>query len=287
MLIDKVNHHIQHPLLKENRVRKGYYPSEASAIDKRTGKCLGKCLRAAYYSWSGEEKTNPPDARGEWTFAFGHGIEAMYTEYFKQLGIWAGNNVKFYDVVRNISGESDIFVFDDNNEVQGVEIKTAYGYGFQKNVKTAPKPENLMQVGIYLDNFLFTKYYILIYHARDTHEQVEYKVSRHEIDGKHHLMINDVIPVTNWSMEDVYERYNLLGQALMTKIMPPNDFTYCYTKEESAQRFANGEISKTKWAKVEKDTEFDSDWQCLYCPYLDKCWAKKRGEMKLKFGGIK
>jgi len=279
MLIERVNDYICNPHISSDRGRKGYYPSEASAIDRNTGVCLGKCLRAAYYSWSNVEKTNPVDARGNWTFAFGSAIEHLYTQFFKEIGIWRGNNVKFYDRVRNISGEVDIFVVNLEGSIIGVEIKTAYGYGFQKNIKVAPKPENLMQVGLYLDNFPDIKYWILIYHSRDTQEQVEYHVSR---GPNNNLIINHAIPINNWTMDDVYVRYDQLGQALMTKTEPKQDFTYMYTMEESVKRFAMGTISKTKMGKVEKKTETDSDWHCLYCGYLDHCWKEKRASIKLK-----
>lgn len=280
MLIEKVNEYICNPMVIDTRGRKGYYPSEASAIDRFTGDCVGKCLRAAYYSWTDTPKTNPVDARGMWTFAFGSNIERMWTNYFKEIGIWAGNNVKFFDKERNVSGEADIFIFDQDKNIVGVEMKTAYGYGFQSKIKVAPKPENLMQVGLYLQNFPQCPYWILIYHARDTHEQVEYHISLKTDNVGTHLMVNHTIPIKNWYMEDVYKRYDLLGQSVALGVEPDRDFTYAFTRDQSRDRFACGKISKTKFAKVEKGLETDSDWQCLYCSYLDKCWAQKRGEMR-------
>ena len=45
----------------------------------------------------------------------------MYVEYTKQLGIWAANNVKYYDTMRNISGEADIFIFKDVSQVSSAD----------------------------------------------------------------------------------------------------------------------------------------------------------------------
>ena len=263
-------------------MRTAHYPSEASVISRTDGMVIGKCHRASWYSWKGIKPTNPPDARGMWTMNFGKKLEDMYVEYIKQLGIWAGNNIKYYDKIRNISGEIDLAVFatKDTNEIIGVEFKSAYGYGFQNKIKKFPKIENLLQVALYLDHFQFP-YWKLVYHSRDTMENVEYKIELVEVKGENnettgkHLIV-DSIPVRVFMLEDIYERYKQLGQYVIENKMPPKDYTYGYTFGQSEQRCKTGQISKQKLSKIKNKKATDSDWQCLYCNYLDECWKNKR-----------
>lgn len=281
MLIDDINKYICNPHVIDTRGRFAHYPSEASAVSRLSGEVLGKCHRAVYYSWKKVEKTNPIDARGMWTFAFGSAIEKIYTEHTKQLGIWAGNNVKFYNMQRNVSGEADIFVFKPDRSLKGVEIKTAYGYGFQKKVKFAPKPENVMQVMLYMDYFKIPEW-TLIYHSRDTQENVEYTITLQEENGLTYPVVNFALIMREFTLEDIYARYLVLGDYVVKGELPPNDFVYGYTSDKTEERFANGIISKTKFNDVSKGKVTDSDWQCLYCSYLDECWKAKRGAQKLK-----
>ena len=285
---DRVNEYILNPHIIGERNRTAHYPSEASIISRTDGNVIGKCHRASYYGWKGIPKTNETDARGMWTMNFGKELENMYTEYIKQIGIWAGNNIKYYDTLHNISGEIDIVVFDGEiggktRPVSGIEIKTAYGYGFQKKVKVFPKIENLLQVALYLDYFKFP-YWTLLYHSRDTMENLEYKIELieekgvdNQVIGKHLLV--DSIPVRIFMLEDIYTRYAQLGEYVMANTLPPRDYTYGYDMDTSIQRFADGKISKTKLAQVKAKKGTDSDWQCLYCSYLDECWKEKRAEI--------
>lgn len=287
--VGMVNKYLTTPHLFADRKRNAFYPSEASVISRISGYVLGKCRRAVYYSWKDVPKTNEIDARGMWTMNFGKQIELMYTGYFKELGIWAGNNMKYHDKARNISGETDIFLFD-KKKIVGVEIKTAYGYGFQKNVKNFPKPDNLMQVMLYLDYFgthhdITT--FILLYHSRDTMENLQYTITlmKEPIEGTDEVQTFACVngtPYREFSLEDMYMRYGELGMFLINEELPPKDYTYCYSMEESEDRFNKGVISKTALANAKSGKKTDSDWRCLYCSHLDHCWATKRAEVKAR-----
>lgn len=289
-LVQQINKFITEEHVIDKRGRFSFYPSEASVVSRVSGDVIGKCMRAAWYSWKGVEVTNKIDARGRWTFAMGHMIEEMYTEQIKRMGIWAGDNVKFWDPRTNISGEGDIFIFNKENKIEGVEIKSAYGYGFQKSIKVFPNLDNVMQVSLYLDYYEDIQKWWLIYHSRDTQENVEYSVKFNPILGVDKdnppkgttIVINDSIPIRDFYLEDIKARYQVLGAHIAKNSEPPRDFTYEYTKEQSEERFKLGKISKTKWGNVQKDKITDSDWQCLYCNHMDHCWKEKRGKQKLK-----
>ncbi len=280
-LISAINEYITSPHVIDKRGRFAHYPSEAKIISRTDGEIIGKCHRAAWYDWMGESPANPVDARGKWTFLMGKLIEEGYTEYCKQLGIWAGNNVHMYDPIHNVSGEGDIFIFNEEHEIEGVEIKTAYGYGFQKSVKVFPKIENLLQSILYLDYFPIEKYH-LIYHARDTQENVEYILTMGTKEDGNKFLNVDGQPCNIFYLSDIYEQYRILGEYVMKKEIPPRDYTYAFDTEQTRKRFKDGKITKTKLSAVENGKTTDSDWQCLYCNHLDRCWCEKRAAMKLK-----
>lgn len=281
-IIEQINEYVVKPNVLDQRAKLSHYPSEASVKSRLDDQVIGKCHRAAYYSWKGIETTNPVDARGMWTFMTGKLIETAYVEYCKELGIWAANNVKFFNPIHNVSGEVDLFVFNEDKKLIMAEIKTAYGYGFQNSVMKFPKMENLLQVALYLDFFKNIPECRLIYKARDTQEDIEYVVSLKEENKEKFLMVNYSIPVQLFHIQDIYDRYAQLGKYLMDNIEPPRDYTYGFTLEQSKERLEKGVITKSRYTKIEKCTVMDSDWNCVYCSYLDLCWKDKRKEIKMK-----
>ncbi len=288
-ILPLINQHICNPYVIDKRGRLSHYPAEASIISRVDGNVIGKCHRAVYYEWKGEKATNPVDARGMWTFAMGKMIEAGYIEYCKQLGIWAGSNIHLYDAIHNISGEADLFVWDrgqdGTKQLIGVEIKTAYGYGFQKSVLQFPKIENLLQSALYLDYFRDkVKEWHLIYKARDTQEDIEYILTLDKDSEGEFLVVNYSIPVHVFYLHDIYKRYDIMGGYMLRNELAPRDYIYGYSLEESKDRLERGIISKTKYKMVENEKVTDSDWQCLYCKFLDLCWAEKRALIKTKGG---
>lgn len=279
-----VGNHLTNPPFRADRDRSAFYPSEASIISRTDGKVIGKCHRAVWYRWAGVPETNPTDACGAWTMNVGKKIEEMYIEYSKQMGLWVANNIKYYDKEHNVSGEVDLIVHErsvvderETEELMGIEIKTAYGYGFQKNVKSFAKIENLLQVALYLDFFKFPKWR-LVYKSRDTMEDVEYTVTMAQDDKGKYLIVSEV-PVRMFYIEDIYARYQQLGEYVIKNEMPPRDYTYGYAPEQTANRMASGEISKSKASKIKRGAVVDTDWNCLYCSHLDECWKQKRQEI--------
>lgn len=280
-LIESINNYIIKPHIIDTRGRFAHYPSEAKVISRTDGELIGKCHRASWYNWIGEEPTNPVDARGRWTFAMGKMIEGGYIEYCKQLGIWAGSNIHFYDRIHNISGEADLFIFN-NKSIEGVEIKTAYGYNFQKSIMKYPKLDNMLQAGIYLDYFPIAAYH-LIYKARDTQEDVEYILTIEQDEIGRYLCV-DGIPCKMFYIQDIYDQYMILGKYVIDKQIPPRDYTYGYNLEQSEERLKQGKITKQKFSEIKNGKRTDSDWQCVYCDHLDRCWSEKRTQLKLKKG---
>lgn len=289
-IIEEVNNQITKPLPLPDKVRSAFFPSEASVVTVN-GDIIGTCAYATYLSFLNTPISNPIDARGQWTLDMGKMVEERYIEMLKRRGVWIGNNIKYYDPVSDISGEIDVLLVDRNVEPEiiiGAEVKSAYGSKFRTSIGKFPKLENLLQVALYLDYFKFP-YWILVYHARDTQEQVEYRIQiteekliapNGEEITRHHLLV-DSIPLKLFYVEDIYARYRLIEEHVASRKFPPKDYTYGYTEEQTKERFNNGVISKWKMTKIKAGNLVDSDWQCLYCKYLNACWAEKREKLGL------
>jgi len=271
-IIDKINNYLTNPHIPDKRGRFAHYPSEASIISRIDGSIIGKCHRASWYSWTGVQQTNLIDARGMWTVETGKKIEGSYIEYCKQLGIWAGNNIKFYNREHNISGEVDLFIFNEDAKIEGVEIKSAYGYGYQKSVTQFPKIENLLQTAIYIDHF--DMLWHLIYKARDTQEDVEYIITKENDENGTYLIVNG-IPVYIFYVQDIYMRYKELGEHVIKNEIPPRDYVYGFSPEQTVHRLDNGKISRSKYKNIKAGKCVDADWECVYCSYLNECWKDK------------
>ena len=133
------------------------WPSEASAVrtDKSLWNNVGKCHRAAYYRMMGFNVTNPVGAPMCWRWVTGRQIESHLTELTKLTTpkIYVAHGVKLWVADLAVSLEIDV-VTRDPESGRGciIECKTYYGYNAAKEIvkEGHPKPENLMQVCLYL-----------------------------------------------------------------------------------------------------------------------------------------
>lgn len=105
--------------------RQSLYPSEASVIVSIDGRDVvrGKCMRAAYYRATRVPKTNPAGASLMSKAHLGKWDENGLVERYKEMGIWAGNNIKFYDAERAISGEVDIVIRNPNEPEKRIGLE--------------------------------------------------------------------------------------------------------------------------------------------------------------------
>lgn len=299
-LWDLIDAHLtKKPALKTERLPT-FYPSSASTIDKLTGKPIGACLRAQWYRCMGYEVSNPDTPYSQYIFAAGNIWEKWVTDQFKQMGLYLGNNIKWADSDRYISGEIDLLI-KDPEDLDGKPViwenKTFYSYYAEKelcgNSTQPPKPKdsNLLQAFIYLDQFLGqVNKAILGYLSRENGSRNEFIIEMIKLDdGEHHPKIT-----TFWiksdqpdktysyidrriSIEGIYSRYELLMQHLQEGKLPMADYRHFYTDKEVEARFESGDIAKTTYAKWQKDKDPYPirDFQCRYCSYQNMCQAQK------------
>ena len=187
-LIKKVDSYLEAPrAVSPPRYHRGYHPSAASCIIKNEydeDEVVGKCQRDSYWSHKSVEKSNPMNARGRRITTVGKKMEEWEVLKYKEMGIWRANNVKFFDTDHGISGEVDAFVWDEYKKcLVGVEIKTGYGYNFQKDVigrpdrKGKPKLDHLMQVMLYMNFFRDIPLFKMVYIDRGNAARAEFNIT--------------------------------------------------------------------------------------------------------------
>ncbi len=284
-LIKLVDTFMETPLpINPPRFHRGYHPSAASCITRNEydeEEVAGKCLRASYWSHKSVEKTNPMNARGIRICAAGKKIEEVEVSEYKKMGIWRGNNVKFFDTDNLISGEVDAFVWDDYMKKDiGVEIKTGYGYQFQSRVigrpdrKGKPKEDHLMQVMLYLEYFKSVPLFKMVYIDRGNAARAEFNVTLDKntggavVDGKK-FSSRITIPA-------IMHRYKTLGKHLEDSTLPPRDYQLQYSPERLQFLYDSKRLNKGETQAFEKTKTVEKgDWRCSYCDYKDYCWNEE------------
>lgn len=266
-----------------------FYPSEASVkyIDENgEEKVEGGCLRKSFYRMT---RTGDPDGTtpySEWIFALGTAVEKILVEQWKQMGIWVGNNIKFYDKQRNISGELDCVIRDPGtNELICVEVKSVAGYNANKEVfgnkstPGGPKTSQLLQTLIYVDQCtpLGINHFKMVYYSRDGADRREFNIDLIDDNGVKRPTIDGKVDY-RFTMEDVYSRYSQLKEYLQTGELPPRDYEAEYTPEKIDRLYQLGEIGETAFVQYKKNPEKHpiGHWMCKrYCAFYKTCYNIK------------
>lgn len=282
-IIDKVDKFLENPYTERSRgKRKNFYPSQASCAIKNEydeDKIVGKCLRATYWEMKAIKPTNPMTARAFRITRVGKLVEQFEVERYKELGIWRGNNVKFFNEKHKISGEVDCLVYDeDRKSTIGIEIKSGYDYKFRKEVignsykKGKPKYNHLLQTMLYIDYFKIP--FKMVYIDRGNAARQEYDITINSngtanIDGK---KLNNGI-----SIPGCIARFNQLKDYVEDSTLPPRDFQLKYNDSRIEFLYNSNRLTKTRKKEFEKNKKLDfGDWECSYCNYKDYCWKEHK-----------
>lgn len=281
-LLDQIDAHITHPLQIETRA-KHFYPTGASCVGL-DDKLRGSCLRAVAFDYVSIPKSNPYKAETMYTFGVGKHIELMVVEWTKEMGIFAGHNIKFYNPDFHVSGELDLVLHETpgSEELYGVECKTSYGDYFKMaqitgrpGVPPAPKEEHVMQVMMYLDNFPTLNRFVLIYIGRDRFDRTEYSIRLKKIDGDFYPEITHpdghTVVDMNFSVAKIYNRYKDLMGHIKSGQLPPADYRPTMTQVEMDVDFAKGDVTKAQMKKFSEGEIMTADWRCRYCSHKDIC----------------
>ena len=267
------------------------YPSSASIkIINSFGEeeIIGSCLRREAYRRLGILKTDPDDAEGLLKMKAGKAIEEFIVLDYMKMGIWRGNNTKFYIKDLNVSGETDVFV-EINKKILGIELKTSYGDYFDVEILGAkapfwvkiaetggyPKLEHLLQLVPYL--FYWKKHNVTDEFRLQYFNRGSFKNSREyivTIDNDGYLIVdgikNDII-----GLEPVIKRFKILDSFVEKNELPPQEF-YLKYPESVARKLVDTGRKKEYWFNNWKHSKgICGDWLCTYCGWKTECWRNK------------
>jgi len=242
-LIDRIDNYL---VEGERRERVSYYPSEVS-----------KCLRQLYYKFTKEPETNPISPGGFWKMRMGDKIHDLIFEFLEKSGLEIVNEIGFKEDIGlkyPISGRMDNLFIDEDDSLSGIEVKSTYGAGIRNIVKKGyPKEQDIEQILVYMGCTNVERFY-LIYLGRDDGYRTQYIIERNngEIFCNNRKVHTDFGTLT--------KRFAVLEEAVTYREIPNREYLVA---------IKNGEIK----SKFQKDKiEYKSDWQCLYCQFMIKCW---------------
>lgn len=276
MIVDQANEVLLKEEKRKPREHSIYWPSQAS-IMLPSGKVVGECFRKSYYSIYAIPATNPSSLRSKRAMLYGKRIEESEISLLRKGKILLGEQVSFKKQYKHIliRGKVDAVALKQKN--LGVEYKTGSGYWFQMQIwggttsSGSPKITNLLQVILYLDAdgmdnpTLDFNEVALVYIDRGSCDVKEFMIQLDSgfpvIDGEIDYSLN---------VQDIYKRYYQLDKYIQKNELPPCDYTNYYSLEEAQKMYYTNDISKSKY-KNWKTMGYGLDFECEYCPWLNKC----------------
>lgn len=302
-----------------------FYPSSAS-VELPDGRVEGGCWRADWYRIKGVDPSNGTEFYISMIHRLGKAIEHVVVDSMKEAGVFESASVKFYNPTINVSGELDIvgrFRDKGSDKIRyfGVEVKSVYGMGATETImgrsraykgqlpfRPKPKPSNLMQVMVYLDEFgkdKGDKFYLegfkLMYLPRDKpNDGREYTIvletketlkQGNMSDGEfaatkaamrpneRYALIStegfhDYVE-TAFSLEDLHKRWTEEKRLIEADTAPPRPFSKFYTEEQVDYLYSIDELSKTAYEGFKAGKEKPGHYLCQsYCEYRDFCYTR-------------
>ena len=303
---------LKSPTITSTRKGSSFHPSSASIeVPSPIGgtEIIGACLRKQYYQMTEAPITN--ERVPDWVISanLGDKISDLIADYLNEYGFHMGiqrltEEHPFYDNRYNVSGRSDLIVWDHNiGEPIGIEVKSVGEYKAGKCIEK-PADEHVMQCMLYLD----------YYNHAIPDDQVQinrwyiWYVSRAEnwtIKGKKHgspltmmwdysiTLDNNGIPTVHtangserwstFSLSGIHARYSDLKDCLQKGVLPPRDFqvqysdakiTALYKKDLLTRKLDKDKIEKwlKKGAPAGRLKVLLGDFSCKLCSYAEHCW---------------
>lgn len=283
---------LDHPSFSTHRP--GLYPSEASVKYEKDGFTFvdGKCHRAAYYRIKGIPKDRERSVSLNMKASNGKSIEEATIDRWKKMGLWMGNNVKFFIPEFVVSGELDAIIKTPDEKLIGYEIKTYEGHypareilGAKKPPKPGqPKPGHFLQSITYAWEYRNSLDEYRIYYAdRGGGPRAEFRIGFEEKNGKN-ICWREQVNNKYWNyftedriyypyaIEDVHSRFKELANYLRKGQLPPKDYGYL-DADMIEYLYTNGELTKKKYEPWKKNPNNNPvlAWQCSYCDYAGRC----------------
>lgn len=288
---------LNHPKFGSRRM--ALYPSEASVKYEQDGFTFveGKCLRAAYYRLKGIPKDRGESISLTMKAISGKALEEATIDRWKSMGIWVGNNIKFFIPDFVVSGEIDAIIRDPNDgHYIGYELKswdnstwvsTKLILGGKKPPKPGePREHQFLQAMTYAWEYRdqlpeFRMYYM----DRCGGPRVEFRIGTELIDSKNTCW-RENIPCKYWNyttnkriyypygIEDIHKRFNELVGYARSDQLPPKDYGYL-EDDKIEYLYSQGKLAKKYYEPWQKDPVKNrvQNWECRYCDWGGRCKA--------------
>ena len=283
-LLDLLSVYVTDPPIIRRESSDSNYPSSLSIRHTNSygeNTVIGGCNRFNFYRRRGDSKTDKGGLSNMLVMKAGKAVEEIVVDYFKCMGIWRGNNVRFYDRIYNISGEIDVFVEVDGKLVQ-VEIKTIYGTYADKDIlgvewkkkvrEGYPKIPHLIQTAPYLEKFkeIASENRLIYFNRGSFLYPAEFIITLDKkgiicVDGKPSIVTLRGIRDRILELEDYIERGKL----------PSRDYELKYSEEKVDALIKSGRKKKYWKGNWKRNKGIVGDWNCTYCDFKSKCWSEK------------
>lgn len=286
-LLTKVQEELRRKRTRSLVSKNTLWPSQASVVT-RNGDIIGRCLRASFYSKTGESETNPVSDAVVAMGYMGTKIEDGLIDLLKNQGLWEANNIKWQ--AYGISGEVDVLIRTLDTTVTPpqerkyiVECKSCSGYYVNKElfgygegaganrvyIKGKPKDKHLLQSVLYAQvgresGFEGT---ILFYVSRDESKMTEFLIT---VDDDGTIFINGEVD-PRFKVQDILSRYQVLQAALDANELPDRDYKPEYTDGEVEALYAGKKISKAANDNHKNRKALYCDTECNYCEFKLLC----------------
>ena len=287
----------------------GFYPSQGS-IDLDNGEVAGGCHRQVYYQWKGFEQTEEGVTDYSLAAEMGEWIHNGIGEYLKDNVVSTGlivlsDEQSFFNQHGLVSGRTDLFLMDvETKELFGCEIKSVGGFAGKKSLMQ-PSIENMIQTGIYLNEYQMTAKqgqapvdsWVILYVSRD--ENWDLKGRKHGSPFRFMWQFtctfeNDMMVVYDQrggrteypelTVENIYNRYDKIRLEIAADTLPDRDYAAQYSEEKIMTLYKSGGIQfkkdiavVDKWiAKGAKAGELElalGDSACMFCSWKTLCYS--------------
>ena len=305
------------PALKSTKPpQKNLHPSSSSAVlkDPISGleTAIGTCLRKAFYSCKGyQEDVSLPEPRSQRLMAVGETLARQFLyDPAKKLGLFAAEELQFYDEKINVSGRIDLMCYlPGTSEKIIVECKSISPNMIIPYIKAGergytlkePRWYDLCQLMTYMQYYkkFDVQYGAMYYISRDMDDNMfifewaNVDSSTKEIPDNAYLKCHSDertwdLPFLTWGQ--IKDRYHLLQKYIDNDELPPRDYALQYSNDFLAflsQNVGKGsqfiDMNKTDAKAVEtklsskkydptKPIMMKGSFNCDYCPYKERCW---------------
>lgn len=237
---------------------------------------VNNCMRQQWYKWKAVRRrqdgstelmipvTDPRKAKDIWRMSMGTWIHNGYAELMAKIGfnVKSEEEITYHDprLKHPIHGYIDneyVYESDAGEMIQGIEVKTTFGYGAKAlQIANEPKENDLAQAKVYLAIRRNINGFSMPYIARDSFYRTEFQVFMSQEERDEYL-------------EKIVTRFELMEMLVEKNIMPKRDFQVC---------IKDGELRDSV---QHKGVKYKSDWQCMYCIRRSLCWADELASMDM------